>query len=52
MYSMKDAVYTPPRVAEFSLQVENTLCASVEKSFDTNDFATISETDITRDWQL
>ena len=31
--------------------VESVLCASVEKSFATNDFATITETDITGDWQ-
>ena len=49
---MKENVYISPASHEILLQVESALCASVEKSFQTNDFAIINETDITGDWQL
>lgn len=49
---MKENVYISPASHEILLQVENALCASEEKSYNTNDFATITEIDITRDWQL
>ena len=48
---MKENVYISPVSHDILLQVENALCASEEKLFFTNDFATISETDITGDWQ-
>lgn len=47
---MKENVYISPVSHDILLQVENALCASVEKSFATNDFAIIDETDITGDW--
>ena len=47
---MKENVYISPASHEILLQVENALCASVETSFQTTDFAIITETDITGDW--
>lgn len=47
---MKENVYISPESYKILLQVESVLCASVEKSFATNDFATITETDIKGDW--